>query len=246
MSTINSEFAPCPTTTGVCAFAIVTFSGSTSLTSGTSYWLVMNVTGNSYISFLRLVSPYKNLVYYSTTNFATSWGVPPDGPSDLSYKIITSVQNFTNTVLGQVSFSLAHSSYIAQSFVPSTSFQMKGVWMYVSTASDQNIQVSVESNNAGHPSGTILGSGIIPFNATGESFNYASLNIPLNLTSGTTYWLVENSSCISKSSCSRAAYGYADVFRSDYSMPFSTYQTDTSGSWVTPNQVGNMLFIIAG
>ncbi len=73
MSTINSEFAPCPTTTGVCAFAIVTFSGSTSLTSGTSYWLVMNVTGNSYISFLRLVSPYKNLVYYSTTNFATSW-----------------------------------------------------------------------------------------------------------------------------------------------------------------------------
>ncbi len=125
-TSISSGLAPCDTPTGLCTWANVTLSGNTALTGGKAYWIVMSATGSTSLSLMRLTNPYKNLVYDSPDGFTKTWGVPPDGPSDLSYDIITSSGSIVNTVDGYVQVNLDNAA-IAQSFESSTGFELVAV-----------------------------------------------------------------------------------------------------------------------
>jgi hypothetical protein len=249
LASVNSTFTSCPSVTGQCAWASVMFNGNTNLVGGRYYWLVLSVPDGESIQLQRLVNPYKAPVFYSVDDFSSTWGAPPDGPSDLSFQIVTSGETIKNLVVGQLQYLLG---YMAQSFQSPTPFQLKGVWTYVSTSSVSSINVSIHADSGRDtPADNALTWGMIPRNASGNSENYASLNHPLNITSNTKYWLVVTGLCSAAGTCSSPAKAYAILYRadgsaSDYGGTSLHYETSSDGvNWTNPTPEGDMNFILA-
>lgn len=249
LSTLSSTLHACTSAyNGQCTWGNVTFTGSTSLTAGTNYWLVMNATQNQRVGLERLVGPYKNLVYTSTNDYQQNWNPPSDGPTDLSYQVITSTGDYNNTVLGDIKLGLGT---VGQSFQSSSSFQLKGIWVPTSFGAPGIINVTVRTDSGGDsPSSTALAWGLIQSNTPGSSMNYASLNLPVNITLGTKYWFTESFTC-EIAQCSSNPNTIALVYRSDaksqdYGGTALHYETFSGGVWSSPSQEGDIIFILAG
>ncbi len=262
-STVNATFRACGSNTGSCAWVNVTMSakpgGSLSLAPGKYYWLVIGATQltcpsptsscNGYPLLNRDVNPRAALVYYSADDYAHSWGVPPDGPSDISFQITTTGQTISNLVSYQRAVQLG---WMAQSFSSPTPFQLKGLWIYTSTSSVWNIQVSIRTDSGSDsPASMVLSSGTISSNSSSNTLNYASLNIPVNISANTKYWFVLHAVCVRPGTCSGAADGYALVYRSDaqsstYGGSSLHYETSSNGAtWASPSASGDMDFVLA-
>lgn len=243
-ASVNSNLTSCATNTGQCTFATTHFSGSTSLTAGNYYWIVMS--GN--IALDRLVSPFSSLVYTSPNDFSTSWSVPADGPTDLAYQIVTSGQMISNTFLGQTQFAIGQSNLIAQSFSVPNSLSLKGVWIH--TGKGYNLNVAIEQDSGSNtPSGTPIGIASMPAYVASNSMNYASLPTSITLTAGTKYWLVVSGTC-TYSACSSPDYIYANQHRSDDQNKYGNFEYLTSqnggSTWIAPGASGDMPFLLAG
>ncbi len=252
LASLESSFhSGAPTTTGEYVLANFTsFTGSTSLTAGTYYWLVLNVTKNSYITLERLVEP-EHLTYVSSDDYAKTWGPAADGPSDLSFNIITNVQTINNLVLGTAKYQLGK---FAQSFESPSAIQLTGLWVAASIGgSPADVSIRPDSGSDS-PTSKALASGIIEQNATGGSLNYVKLNLPVNITANTKYWIViEPTQCVA--SCSQATSVTFDIYSSsadsssaDYGGQTLHYETSNNGvTWVSPasSTTGDMPFILA-
>lgn len=229
-------------------FATVTFSTGPQLTGGTYYWIVMsNPSGTQPIIFGRLVNPYREYVLESHNDFAT-WGPPSDGPSDLGFRITTSIGSIVNTVSGSDYHD--YLSGIAQSFIPTTPTRVSGAWV-AAAPSGNAFTVSIQTDAGDKPSGTILAQGSDPINTqyyASEPFVYVGFTGSASVSAGTKYWLVVNvGPCLSSLGCSSPSVATTLDFRSDYSLsgfapPSGTHYELLSGSsWVsTPN--GAMTF----
>ena len=75
------------------------------------------------------MNPASALVYYSANDYRSSWGPPPDGPTDLSYKITTTQESLSQLAEQQPNIPLG---WAAQSFQSPTPFQLKGLWVQTS------------------------------------------------------------------------------------------------------------------
>ncbi len=249
LSSINSNLTSCSTNTGKCTFATVYFSGNTQLTAGQYYWIVLTAPTGAVVNLNRLIDPYNNLVYTSYNDYQTEWGVPSDGPSDLSYKIITSGETISNTYLGILQFAISPTHFIAQSFTVPSSIQLKG--LLIPLENSYNVNVAIETDSSNSPSGSVLGSGTIPFFTPSQSMGYASLTQSLTLNAGTKYWIVISGSC-AFSSCSGSPYVYANQYRTDDQFRYGgaaspyTYETKTGSTWSLPTTpAGDMPFILS-
>lgn len=253
LSTLASGMRSCPTNTGRCTWANFTsWTGNTALIAGRGYWLVLNVTKNSYADLLRLVGPRNGPTYVSSDDFRKTWSQPSDGPSELSYQIVTNGESFNNMYVGMAQNSLG---YLGQSFKSSVPFQLKGLWVSASPGG-YLVNGSIRPDSGSDsPSTRILASGLMYQNATGygANLNYISLNVPINVTAGTKYWFVVKSvKCVD--SCSENAVGYANVYRSDahsskmdYGGAALHYEVSSNGlTWTSPKQEGDAVFILAG
>ncbi|MGI0091496.1 MAG: hypothetical protein ACREBS_07290 [Nitrososphaerales archaeon] len=242
LSAINSTFVPCGTTTGYCTWVNATFSPGVSLTVGQYYWIVMNTTGNSgpgskcTVCLLRLNNGYQFPVYDSSNDFVTNWAVPADGPSDLSFQVVTSGADINNTVVGSNQYEFGQYASLgsfAQSFEVSHNSQLKEILSpFGSGSSYEQVTMSVETDSGSDsPSGRILATAV----------DSEILNHPLNLTAGTKYWIVWSETCLMVGYCSNPTkIGYTQ-FRSDASssikygggvnLHIEIYNL-TSGSWL--------------
>lgn len=243
-SSINSNFTSCATNTGNCTFATAHFSGSTELTAGQYYWIVMS--GNVILE--RLVGPFSDLVYTSPNDFASTWSVPGDGPSDLAYQIATSGQTISNTYTGETQFPIGGSNTIAQSFSLPSSLTLAGVWIH--TSRGYNLKVAIEQDSGSNsPSGTPIGVATMSALVPSNSMNYASLPSSITLSAGTKYWIVVSGAC-AYSACSSPDYVYANQYRVDDQNKYDNfgYLTSQNGgvAWVGPSGSGDMPFILAG
>lgn len=242
MRSINSSFTSCAGEagdTGDCAFADVTFTGvsgttGTSLTAGTYYWLVMNVSGNQYVKLQRLVNPWTALVYYIPSEPIDQWYVPADGPTDLSYTISTSVQSIAHSVLGADAYSFGGATWIAQSFESPKDIQIKGIILDTNLG-EQSATIRIETDSGSNsPSGATLATGTWPLDSSdfnlqsstpltyGDSVSFSPgsgatyeggggvpyfFEFPTNITANTKYWIVINSSC-QIDACHSPTYAY--------------------------------------
>jgi hypothetical protein len=253
LSTLALDMRSGPTTTGTYVLANFTsFSGSTSLTSGDYYWLVLSATKNSYVQLERLVVP-QHLVYYSADDYDKTWGVPADGPTDISFNIVMSIQTINNLELGQGRFQLGNGDF-AQSFESPSAFQLQGLWVSVNVGGrDADISIRADSGSDS-PSTKVLANGVEGQNATGGSVNFVKLDLPVNIIARTKYWIViEEGACIS--SCSQGTsidYNvYAPSAHSssiDYGGTSLHYETSANGvAWTSPptSCEGDMIFILA-
>ena len=237
-SSINASFTSCPTTTGRCTWANVTFTGSTSLTAGTDYWIVLNSATN-FCGLLRLVNPYQYLVYDSNTAFARDWYPPPDGPTALSFQIVTNTQSITNTYIGDYEYEFG-TGPIAQSFESSTSFQLISVTSIASCGSDFACTTSIETDSGSDsPSGHVL--------AYSDTQFGIGLDTPVNITADTKYWIVENATCILP--CSYPAKAIIHILRSDdpinYGESALHYEIWSGSAWENqPFGEGDVSFLL--
>ncbi|MEM3803426.1 MAG: carboxypeptidase-like regulatory domain-containing protein [Conexivisphaerales archaeon] len=233
----------------------VTFtSGNLNLVAGHYYWLVFNVTPSTdTVTFSRLVNPHVALVYTSGNDFSQTWGVPSDGPTDLAFQIVTSGETISNLLQYQTRYSLAGGAYLAQSFESSTSFQLKGLWLYLSS-NGGSADVMIESDSGSDsPSNKVLAYGNITANRLApEGMEYVSLNFPVNISANTKYWIVVKGDCYYYNShgC-QPAYGYVNVYRPDadsldYGGASLHYEYTTNGgtAWVNPSPEGDMVFLL--
>lgn len=196
----------------------------------------------------RDVNPYKELVYYSSTDFLTTWGPPPDGPSDLSFKITTSVETISQLASQQVSLTDA---YVAQSFASGSGFQLKGLWIQTVNAGYYNFAVTIRPDSGSDsPGTTILSTGTIPMNVTAGntagSQHYVSLSIPVNITASTKYWFVAQSVCFLTQfggSCSSPSKVSGIQYRSDFGTLTYHYETSSDGSSWSGNTHAAINFI---
>jgi hypothetical protein len=248
-SSINSTLkSSCPTVTGYCTWAnVTTFTGSTSLTAGTYYWIVLNST-NNYCELLRLNNPWKYLLYDSNTNFTSNWYPPPDGPSEISFQIQTSAGDINNTVIGdyEYEFNTGVAGGIAQSFESSSSFQLEDVLFSQSSGNFRTTLYLETDSGSDSPSGRIL------------AYENASVNdgiglsTPVNITANTKYWIVMNATC--SSSCSIPAKAFVSITRSDASSPVNYggsslhYEVWSGTSWQKnqPYGQGDISFVLLG
>jgi hypothetical protein len=247
-STINSTFKAGPTWSGYYDWANFTFTAkpghTLALTAGTNYWFVL-ASGSNYIILQRLNNPYKNPVFVSQNNFK-SWGVPPDGPTDLSYMIKTSVQTFNNAILGSEEYEFSNGNSFAQSFETSTSVQLKGVYTNVGAGSDFKLTISIQTDNSNKPSGKILTEQSSVGSPTdGITF----FDFPANITASTKYWIVATVACIAP--CSNPARAYYTVYASfahsssvDYGGGSLGYEILVGSTWTAPALQGNMRFLL--
>jgi hypothetical protein len=218
-------------------FATAIFPTSPQLTAGNYYWIVISSpSGTQPVVFGRLVNPYREYVLYSDDDFASSWGVPADGPTDLGFRITTSGESIVNTVSG--SDSNDYFSGIAQSFVPTVSNSVGGAWVSASPAGE-TMTVSIQSDNgADQPSGTILASGsdqVLTQLYSGSPNVYVGFTQPVTVSPGTKYWLVTTIGPCLSSSCSFPSKAATLTFASDYSLsgfapPSGTHYETLSGS----------------
>lgn len=231
-------------------FATVTFPTSPQLTAGSYYWLVAtSASGHQPIIFGRLVNPYREYVLYS--NNEQTWSVPPDGPTDLGFRITTTGESIINTVSG--SSSNDYFTGIAQSFIPSSTSQVKGAWVDAKP-SGQDLIVSIQTDSGSDkPSGSVVanGSSAVASQFTGgpQAFVYVGFSSSATLTVETKYWLVVTvGPC--PSVCSNPASAATLQYRSDY---FGTafappsglhYETQQGSTWVSPGAAGTMNFAL--
>jgi len=251
LSSLSSAMRSGPTTSGYYVLANFTsFKGSTSLTAGTYYWLVLNATKNSKITLQRLVEP-EHLVYYSANDYDKTWSPCGDGPTDLSFRLVTNVQTINNIVIGHDRISL---SYFAQSFESPRAIQLIGVWADANSGGDNVILSIHPDSGSDSPSSKVLAFGTISQNSTGGSLNYAKLNFPVNIKASKKYWIVlQSTSCIS--SCSEGASVSYNVYSPlthsssvDYGGTALHYETSSNGvTWTSPvlSSEGDMPFILA-
>ncbi|MDA4118703.1 MAG: hypothetical protein OK455_10220, partial [Thaumarchaeota archaeon] len=247
-SAINATFRSGSTWSGAYAWANFTMRaqphGSLTLTAGTWYWLVISATNGGYPILQRDVNPTSALVYYSASDYKSSWGPPPDGPTDLSYKITTSQQ-----VLGQLAEQQPNIQlgWAAQSFESPTAFQLKGLWVQTSTSGVYDISVSVRPDSGSDsPSSTVLTSGTIPSNSSSNTLNYVSFSLPVNVTANREYWFTLDAYCQQAGTCSSLAKTYAIVYRSDGRSTVRHYDTSVDGvSWSSAPLGGSLNFVLA-
>ena len=231
-------------------FATVNFPTAPSLIAGAYYWIVISSpSGTQPVVFGRLVNPYREYVLYSGNDFSSSWGVPPDGPTDLGFRINTSGESIVNTISG--SSDNDYFSGIAQSFEPSISTTVSGAWLSAEPDDGRAMTVSIQTDNGNdQPSGTILASGsnniASQFTGGEQPFVYVGFTGSAVVNAGTKYWLVATiGSC--PSSCSNPSKAATLTFGSDYSLsgfapPPGTHYEMLSGSTWTSISNGAMTF----
>lgn len=251
LSSINSSATACNSNSGYCYWANFTMSAKhtpgLALTSGTTYWLVIATSAGNPI-LQRDINPYKELVYYSATDYLTTWGPPADGPSDLSFKITTSVETISQSASQQLAL---ENEYVAQSFESASPFQLKGLWVELSTAGYYNFVVTVRTDSGSDsPTNTILSTGTMTMNKTSGnsgagSGNYVSLPA-VNITGGTKYWFVVEPVCF-LSEFGQSCSSPDRVAAIQYHSAALTYHYETSstgtGSW-SSNTLGTLNFIL--
>jgi hypothetical protein len=255
-SAVNATFKRGSTQSGSFAWVTVIMAakphGSVSLNASTYYWLVIGATNDGHPILNRDINPKAALVYCSDSDFSTSWGPPPDGPSDISFDIVTSAQTISQLAEEQP---LVPLGWVAQSFHSATSFQLKGMWIQTQTSgvSDLNVSIRADSGSDSPVTSEALASGTIRMNVTSDSQNYVSFDRPVNITANTKYWFVVQGICFLSefgSSCSSPSYAYAIVYRSDgrsgdYGGTAYHYETSGNGvTWTSPAQEGDLNFIL--
>ncbi len=219
------------------------------LTAGQYYWVVASApSGVQDVQLGRLVNPYRNYVLYSSNDFQTSWGPPPDGPTDLGYRITTTGESIINTVS-----SSSPNNYftgIAQSFVPSATTQIKGAWLSAKPAG-QVMTVSIQTDSGDHPTGTVLAQGSDSIStqfSSAQPFVYVGFSSYATVNAGTKYWLVTKiGPC--QSACSAPSTAATLQFRADYANSGFAPQNGIhyellNGTWQSPPLLGTMSFAL--
>lgn len=229
-------------------FATTSFPTTPQLTGGNYYWIVVSSpSGTQPVVLGRLVNPYREYVLYSPNDFASSWGVPADGPTDLGFRITTSSESIVNTVSG--SDVNDYFSGVAQSFIPAVSTQIGGGWVSAAPAGE-TMSVSIQTDSNDVPSGTVLASGsdqVLTQLHAGSPFVYVGFANPVSVTPGTKYWLVATIGPCLSLSCSFPSRAATLTFASDYSQsgfapPSGTHYETLSGSTWTSVPNGAMTF----
>jgi hypothetical protein len=83
--------------------------------------------------------------------------------------------------------------YAAQSFTPSASQTLGRVALEIAMdATPPPWTISIQTNSAGAPSGTVLASTTIPYDATSHTPGFISIPLPCSLSASTQYWIVSN------------------------------------------------------
>jgi hypothetical protein len=166
------------------------------VTGGHYYWLVLSSKSNSTFSLARLTSSYDSLVLASTDG-GRSWGVPAEGPTDLSYGLFLSGQTIGNFVQNIPEVEMNQTSQLAQPFTATASVQAKGVYLGVLSKQstfgpNSGLVVSIHpGNGTDGPSQLVLASGSISGdNITFYSNGYVAFSSVARLQAGQTYWIV--------------------------------------------------------
>ena len=219
------------------------------LVGGRYYWIVMAApNGDQPVILGRLVNPYRDLVGVSPTDFSNGdWGVPQDGPSDLSFRITTTGQSIVNTIYSQPLNENAQG--VAQSFTPSSTTQIKGVWTTGLQTGGRSVTISVQtlSSSAETPSGAVLTQTTITQGGFGGETYVGLPTITLN--AGVKYWLVYSvGSCVSVL-CSNPFVLPALEYRPDYYNSIYDFQGSSSHfeylageTWNTDPNLGDIDF----
>ena len=267
LSAINSTFkASTLTTTGYSTWANVTMNavsgGSVALTKGTPYWIVLATSPSSaYVGLLRLVNPNRYLVYVSTSNFATSWNPPSDGPSEFAFVIQTSVETFNNGVDGSYEYEFNTGAF-AQSFEVSINTQLASVAAAVESGNGGwNMTLSIETDGGSDsPSGKLVAYGATGFSSSSNDYGASDgygygigLEMPVNLTANTKYWMVWNATCTVVGTCSYPSKADPLIYRSDVTAPLNYggntlhYEVQKGATWENqPFGFGDVVFILYG
>lgn len=236
--------------TGQSTFIKVNFPSHPSLTKGAYYWIVIaSASRIDGVTLGRLVNPYVSYVLNSANDFQT-WGVPADGPTDLSYRITTTGQSIINTIQGQSK--LNYFTQVAQSIMPTKGATVNGAFIQVDPQGHL-LTVAIETDSGSDsPSGTILASGTTSA-VLFDFFSYASFTSSVALSPNVKYWLVFSvGACISPSGCSSPNYVNALIYRpdfynsaNDYGGSNLHYETGTNGVWTTPTGgLGDLTFTL--
>jgi hypothetical protein len=166
------------------------------VTAGHYYWMVFSSTSDTVFSLARLTSSYDSLVLASTDG-GTSWGVPAEGPTDLSYGIFfLSGHAIGNFVQNLPQVELNQETDLAQPFTTTTQMQVKGVYLGVlskqsSFGPTSGVVVSIHPDNgSGGPSDLSLATGVLSGNEmTYYSNEYVAFSSVARLQAGHTYWI---------------------------------------------------------
>lgn len=112
--------------------------------------------------------------------------------------------------------------YVGQEMTPGTTQAVGRMVLTASvTGTPGPLTVTLQTNNAGAPSGTVLASTVVPYNYFPAAAGQVSIPLPITLTASTAYWLVFN-----------AVGDASDFYTLDKSNATSGVSTSTNGtSW---------------
>ena len=176
---------------------------SGSIVSGNYYWIVWNVTGaSSYVTFARTNDPYAADTLNSGNDFKTSWAPASDGPTDICFRITTSVQSVIDTLDYVTYNSLSGTTdMFAQSFKDASAVQIKGIWV---PGDPTTVQIRTDSGSDS-PSSKVLATASAYYYQESNTLNYYEFNVAVNATANTKYWIV----------LLGGGMGVADIYRAD-------------------------------
>ncbi len=243
--------------TGQGTFVKVKFSNA-QLQSGTYYWIVMaSPSGMQSVVLGRLVNPYRAYVLESSNDFQTRAGVPADGPSDLGFRVTTTGESIINTI-SDFPKNNGFAS-IAQSFTPTKTATIKGLWAEIGLNAGSTLTISIESAGVSDsPSGTILTQAVTTggpaWSYYGSGGVYVTFGSEVTLNAGAKYWLVFQTSCNpAVGSCSSPDHAYALEYRSDmyntahdFGGQANHFEYNTGSGWTADSALGDMNFQLVG
>jgi hypothetical protein len=248
MAQISKNLTEMDTPTGQGTFVKVGLPSP--LSAGSYYWVVISSSeASTGVILARLTNPYRALVLNSQNDYATQWGPPADGPSELSFRVTTSGESIINTITGSPKYN--YFSGLAQSLILTGASQIRGAWVEAEP-NGEIMTVSIQTDSGSDsPSGTVIASGGTQL--TVNPFPFVAFTSTASLNLGTKYWLVMTIGPCLSSSCSSPAYAYGLEYRQDYDNSPADYggsalhyEVLSGSSWVTPGQLGDLNFILAG